>query len=468
VPGGFEWLAFELEHSEAFAVGQPPPKRPERPEQDPPEGLELRDLAGREQMRLQQGDCPLEIDDPPREFCQGYLQTYIATRDLNILYVDGTSAGKGIMGTMDMQDYVIRDQDDDDLNSDPRRRPMMGDLVRAEDLCRFAKEHRVDGIVRMEIGFEIIYCDFNDGLEQVSALRQLLIRNVSGIKNFLNLYEWARAAAGRYDDIGGNRVLLDFSSMTSAWFYRVNLTNPDPKRPDLPRLSGLSREERGVLREDIRKMASRQGKGIDWQRNVADMIVNRFSHRLATLTREECGIDEFVSQIIIGTNVHVMAPTMTDRATPSDGFDREGMEMCSAFYLRPATLLKDQWAEQDELIYTAVSTVTSTICEAFFRIRQLVLEIEPLLAVTPYLVTSVSSHKLNKAVQEGKGILLELKKKLQWATWKKCEGCAVDEICFVAMYPFGREEDHFSPGCLNWTVLAGANDSVFYRRGYWF
>ena len=57
--------------------------------------------------------------------------------------------------------------------------------------------------------------------------------------------------------------------MVSAYFFPVNLTNPDPKRPDLPRLSSVSEGELDVMRNKLSKVVKARrdlsARIIDWQ-----------------------------------------------------------------------------------------------------------------------------------------------------------------------------------------------------------
>jgi len=106
---------------------------------------------------------------------------------------------------------------------------MTGDLRRADQACQLATENDLDGMIRMEMGFELILCDFASGaVKLLSAVRQPLIQDAT-ITTFMSMYEWARAASMRYDGISSGRVQLDLSTMATAWFFPFNFTNPDPE-----------------------------------------------------------------------------------------------------------------------------------------------------------------------------------------------------------------------------------------------
>lgn len=102
----------------------------------------------------------MDGDDP--DIMKGYLHICRTTRPLtNLLYIDGMSAGKSSMGTLDTQDLVLRNSSDDN--------PAGGDNMRGQELRALGAEWGIEGFVRMEMGFEIIFCEFSDGLELESA-----------------------------------------------------------------------------------------------------------------------------------------------------------------------------------------------------------------------------------------------------------------------------------------------------------
>ncbi|KZO92929.1 hypothetical protein CALVIDRAFT_540604 [Calocera viscosa TUFC12733] len=90
----------------------------------------------------------------------GHLLTYAATRPLKLLYFDGASAYYR-SGTLDTQDVLIYG------NVTTGRWNPFGRII---DLCDWGKEFGIDGYLRMEFDFEIMYCNFTNGLEVVSSV----------------------------------------------------------------------------------------------------------------------------------------------------------------------------------------------------------------------------------------------------------------------------------------------------------
>ncbi|KAK1977826.1 hypothetical protein LZ30DRAFT_243271 [Colletotrichum cereale] len=494
-PEGFEWLAFEMEHSENFARSwrkegeSTPPGGGGGPPGGPHGGEPIDSAAG--------GQKPLggeENDRPPKQPggpripdgpVRGYLHTYRANRDLKLLYIDGMGAGKTDMGTLDTQDYLLRGLGEAPGYAEPDR---------AKDICKIVKGWGLDGVIRMEIGFESIYCDFFDGLDLVSVLRRPWSDQVEG-RHAIDMFEWARAAGQRYDGIGAGRVRLDFGGMVSALWYPLNVTNPSG-RGDMPRLGHLAEGERGAMLarvEEAVKGARWGGAKVDWQ-GVVDLMVSRYGDRIEALADEgEDGGDEaFLGQVIVVTNSFVDYPrdasdSAAGATAADDGYLGEARARCAANHLAPATAWRDEWTPEDGMLHVAVSAVAERICGDLFDVRGLVLEAAPALArafsqadVRDVVVAAATRDdgdddddddgrkKLGDAVERGRAAIKALKRDLGWSGWKRCKpGCDVAEVCFIAMWPFGYREDHFSPSCHNRSAIAGRSLPSGVRKGYW-
>ncbi|KAJ7771744.1 hypothetical protein B0H16DRAFT_1685644 [Mycena metata] len=97
---------------------------------------------------------------------QTHLFTYRTTRPANVIYFDGMSAawGAGWLDSQHMFIYGMSKNGTKDMN-------WWDDYGRAEKLCEWAKSRDVEGFVRMNAGFEIVWCDFQSPtLQLVSHL----------------------------------------------------------------------------------------------------------------------------------------------------------------------------------------------------------------------------------------------------------------------------------------------------------
>ncbi|KAI1639145.1 hypothetical protein F4809DRAFT_596762 [Biscogniauxia mediterranea] len=352
-----------------------------------------------------------------------------------MLYIDGMSAGKTDMGTLDTQDLLLA------IN---RSQTGWGERDRANDLCALAEEWRIDGFIRMEPGFEIIYCHFRDGLKLISARTQAGQDDAGSLSDGnVGKFQWATAAAQRYHGIGGSRVLLDYSSMVSAFFYPINLTNPDPARPELPRLTQATDAELAAMRERVAQNSFRlaphaRRRPVDWQ-GVADMVVARYGDRLPYMAATD-SLHLFKQEVNNLLNVYI------DYAEEDEGL-AAARARCGEYYLLPVS----PRTPEDRLIHAGIGSTLATICDALFDVRKLVVE---------------DPEADESSLAAGKEIVKGLMAVLQWSKWKECGACKADEVCFIAMWPFGSAEDHFHPSCLNVSAMAGRQQNYWHMPGW--
>lgn len=447
-----EWLAFEPEHSEGFAISTK-----YNDSADP--GISSWDRSNLKGQAVMGGsELPIGVAESAM---RGYLHTYRANRDLRLLYVDGMSAGKSRLGTMDLGDFVLRMKDDT---------VFLDEYERAYDLCGLVADWGYDGILRMEIGFEIIYCDFFSGLDLLDIKRQPFADQVEGRTSPVHdLFLLASAAARHYDGFGSNRLSLDFSRMVSAYFYPLNLTNPDPEAQHLPRLLSTTRAEREVLRSRIVEVNKQDTSPVvDWQ-NVVDMIVSRYSDRLALMTSASIDANGLVEEVYRATNTYFEFPATPNDVNAMTGDDTreiEARQKCAKHYLQPVEPLQDTFTQEDELLYTAIEAVTTRICAAFFDSRALILEAQlgrDHLRLQTSGGEDEGENDLLDAVETSRRIVTELVDDLRWSGWKRCQGCSIGEICFLPMWPFGQTVDYHCPRCVD-----ELHFELPFKDNYWF
>jgi hypothetical protein len=449
-PDSFEWLAFEVEHASGFALSgdprMPPPGLP-RPTNKPdifswqPSYSEI---SGTQMSPTQESHVTedssaqnrlIEDDDrgkhSPPPTSRGYFQTYRASRPLKLIYIDGMGAAKGCWGTTDSQDLLLLG-----LSRNFTDGPRLGDTVYGRLLCELAKEWGVDGWVRMEAGFEIIYCDFasGGGLEFVSQHGSAFPNETENsqweVKTLL--FELLRAAAKRYDGFSSGRIRIDWSSMVTAYAYDVNTTNPNLERQDLPRLIEVTKEEKEDIRAQFREVIMSRKHGvnpmIDWQ-NIVDDIVTRFSDRLNFITHGNLSVEMLWGEVSTLLNPFLNFPEDRNASTPSP----IGVTLCTNHYLNAAIMRRDSWTLEDTANFIAVKVVADKICSSLFQIR-----------------TLLSSAQVGEesALLKSRKIAGTLMDQLQWTTWKGCGRCASSwQFCFIPMFPTGSVEDYYSPNC---------------------
>jgi hypothetical protein len=332
------------------------------------------------------------------------------------------------MGTMDIQDLVLRKNDFNSTHAP------WGDYQRAEELCAIGSKWGFEGIIRMEAGFELILCNFSRNLEFVEA-RQRPDYDMREAYNDRQEFEYMRGVSMRYQGITARRVELDYSSMISAFFYPVNLTNPELKRAELPRLVFSDSLVLEHIRSDVMELFSEDRseakESVNWQ-GVVDMIVTRYSDRLQVISHPASENNTMLSEINFLLTVFINYKDLDVESA---------IDKCSAHYL--TTVLPQ--TSQDHLIHAAISTVSRKICVYLFQARGILLKGE---------------YTSNEAVAKARLVVEELMTYLDWSTWHECGKCAIDEVCLIAMWPFGGVEDHEHPGCIK-------PEQISSRWGYW-
>ncbi|KAI9039341.1 uncharacterized protein KD926_009484 [Aspergillus affinis] len=431
---GPEWLAFEPEHAMVFARPRP------RGHPPPPPGAPGADIDGA-QMPLM----PPPPSGPESELQAidkdagkkekeevGYLHTFTAARDLRLLYLDGMSAAKTSNGTLDSQDRVLfRDELGDGLGMQERER--------AELLCRMAREDwdgKLDGIIRMEAGFEIILCDFDTmDIVRVTRVKGNADGGKQGIRSKMPHNPggkgkgkgpggggppdeglWFKAIAARYNGIGGHRVRVDFDWFVTAYDdeYELDLFPGKETKSQLPRLHHLSNEQLEPIRADVdelvRKHQMDKAENFDWQA-VADMVVLRYGHELRYMASGQAKTLEELHR-----EIESLLGPFIDYG--------EGGRDSSQETERCATQFIPAGAPDGTVAGEAVRSVSRSICST--------------------LVEAWNNHTEYDAAI---GQLRELIDYLNWTMWKECRGCGDHEICVVPIWPLGTVEDYEHPQC---------------------
>jgi hypothetical protein len=402
---GMEWLAFEPEHALLFArprFRRPPPKDENRPP-------------------FQFGhQIPFETASPeePSEPEAGFLHTYATKKDLQLIYVDGMSAGKTSNGTLDSQDYVILNSTEEHFG--------FWDYERAQEMCDIARtdwEGRVDGFLRMEAGFEIILCDFAANLN-VRRIARAGGRTEEGPDlSFSSNFAYLRAVSDRYHGIGGNRVRINYDNFVTAYTYDIDLFSTSSRAP---RLQNVPANTLSAIRSELDSLVLSEPnpftqESTDWQA-IVDMIVTHYSARLQYLASPQI-LSNYKS---FQYELNLLLSPFIDYQNRSQ--DAE-VERCAIHFLPSATTANASVASQ------ITSYTSHHICFWLF-----------FLAANP-------KHSPAR-------IMDLLIKTLNWTTWKECRGCGWDEVCLVPLWPYGSEEDWIKPSCTNATTLTSKN-------GYW-
>ncbi|RMD41087.1 hypothetical protein DV735_g4058, partial [Chaetothyriales sp. CBS 134920] len=325
----------------------------------------------------------------------GWLHTYRTSRPLRFLYLDGLSGNKGHDGVTDTQEFLLRESKD----ADPRRRDVLleedrppgppGEYEMVLEVCSLLVRWHLDGMIRTEwAGFEIVKCDFPNGLEQVQAVQRAdkpdgwepPPRHRPGDGHDGDHYSdrpgeepgpgWPRTCTTC--DLDASRTLVDYSSMLSAYFFPVSLANPASNDSSLPRLVNTTADERTTIRECLGRVV-KQRLGLTpaqfgW-RDVADLVVRRYASALsalATATATATATTTTPTQDV-QQRIDYLLQVFIDHADAEDVRDSEAVKRCTRFYLHSIPLQ----TETDQLIYAAFEAVNNNICTTLFHAQHL-------------------------------------------------------------------------------------------------
>ncbi|KAJ5623140.1 hypothetical protein N7490_011745 [Penicillium lividum] len=434
---GTEWLAFEPEHALVFARAHPGPPGGNHDEKPGPKHEELRRRRGDGPPPPMRGDGDKDEDGSAK----GYLHTYAAAKNLRLLYIDGMSAGKTEKGTLDSQDILLFNNtldDGENLGPGPR-----GERERALRACEMAENEwagRIDGLLRMEAGFEVILCSFARDLTPLRIVQTQ--SDESGDKGpgahmrddagppkdpgfgpgpgpggpggpgggpgGPDASRWARAVASRYDGIGGRRVHLNYDSFVTALSHDIDLF---PAGSSLPRLTHLEASTLEPVRKEITEMIlTHDAREISWEwQATTDMIVTRYADELAYFVSDDMAtMEELRKQITL-----LMRP-FVDYSERNISMEAE---RCAVQFL-PFQL-------QDAPTFPA-----RAVHEVAYRVCYTLME-------------AVQEDTLVSAKQMIQNAMTDL----DWTVWKKCRGCSESEICVVPIWPMGSVGDYEKPQC---------------------
>lgn len=326
---------------------------------------------------------------------------------------------------------------------------MGNEMKRAQGLCELAAglwEGRIDGVIRMEGGFEVILCEFEKHLERVDVVRVDRDGWEHGKegRGVMGGWQYIKAVTSRYNGLGGDRVKLNYDRFVSVFTHNIpGLWDNDVQSDTrMPRLTNVAPSTLQALRDEVASLilgakgASPSSK--NWQA-TADTVVARYSaplHHIISSTELRA------DPAALGAYIHdLLRPFI-------NGGDRNASletARCTAQLVAPLTT---RTVSEPKLANRALHGVTSRICDTLLT----ALSIST--APTPHV--SYMSVYAARAVDEVK----ELVDWLGWTSWKQCGTCGDEEVCFVPIWPMGTREDHARPRCRGEEEAAG-------QVGYW-
>ncbi|CAB4254278.1 similar to Saccharomyces cerevisiae YOR389W Putative protein of unknown function [Maudiozyma barnettii] len=490
IPTGLEWLAMDHEFSYNFAMhGQRYGRNASNFNHHGPPGIGKK-----------KDDASSEPPEPPKEFKwdRKHFLTFRATRDLNkMIYLDGASAAKSETGEMDTQKLLSdviaykmengdgkNDNDDDQDNSDSGKKFVMAERLYAERICKWGMPFGLDGFIRVEVGFEVVLCDFlNGSTELVSNITIPNLNDVLGLpapanvskatgwpldgegklieneltekqseimdqedywQSVLDEYSSMRGfdqiRAGIVHDSGDNRIQLDYRYLITGINRTLGDINPNNRRL---LNDHFSFEQQLLLVNDLETSLHNDGfypeLSTNWQQ-VIDEIVDKFAPMIKMMDnilnpdQSEMTISQMALKTTRYTLNFVNRFTGNDNAvmisTRNSGEFGFGRQFAVYQYTRP---LADLVTDSDYLIWSSAVNVVTEVVDTIYNIHDMLMPI-----VTADLGTKTSDYGEDKidaqnAIKKSGELISSLISKLNWiALDYKCDRkCEWNEICYT-------------------------------------
>lgn len=462
VPQSFEWIAMDYEFSYSFArfarhsssldgshgpPGKGGPGGPKGPgdgkggppgggwrggRKTPPEDKQVVEAAEERQLEKR----------VPWGLGPSYMYTFRNTEALDkLIFLDGASAAKSETGEMDQQLILSKQKDLDER---------VNERDAAEKICAWGKPFGLQGVVRLEIGYEIVLCDFFDKVELVS---NSTLHNVTELVGFpdehpnakglaaertslidkyqaRNHFEWVMA--GAIVNEGEPRILLDYSSMVTP----LNKTWVDPD-PYMRRINKIPQPLKDSMLSSLEHSLA---KGVnpfhntDWP-HIIEHITTKFAPLLVELnsTLAVYALDPdstYALQDAVG-NMSAITYNFVRRYHDNSVADWEqkrakALEMAVLDYVHHTFPIE---TELDALILTSIYRVTKELIDTVFGMFDTAKSILPDLYIAP---TDEKYPQHKKALLKEQKHISTLLHNLRWSIFTRCtQTCGWDEVCFV-------------------------------------
>ncbi|KAK7018637.1 J domain-containing protein [Favolaschia claudopus] len=368
-----------------------------------------------------------------------WLLTVVTTRPLRILYFDGSSATKMPDGPMDSQDLLIWGE------VLPERATPEWEYERLHNLC---DNFEFDGILRMQLNFELMLCSFTDGVTTQSLVR------LEDEERFPH-YAYGFLDSSRWNDDfpGLSRIHLDLTRLISL--YDTSLA------PSLiPFRYGKSRRAHRVLGIDdrdtqavlasVRALSSTHppGSGIDW-RNMFQSIRDRYAIRLEVLHDVLAEDDSSMQQRAFRIIQMLLLPYRLHNAVPSSSDSADEMWAAPVFRLCAAAhtsfaesdSVRAKFTASEHLLLAAVRETHKEICRTLVGMWA---------DGVVYNTASKSTSDETELVRRWRREVQRLMEWLGWSEWVKCRpACVFPESCYYPGAPFSMEEwNSTTPRCV--------------------
>lgn len=397
-----------------------------------------------------------------------YLLTFTNIKPLKVLNIDGASAALFPDGTFDSQGFVLNQTKSDWIG--------FKEYERANLLCEFGKELGVDGYIRLNTGFELIVCSFeNPKLNLVSNVKLLstpldIDDGVLAVSDDLHLlaarkpaqttlksqnalgpppqndlgrapqnalvaprkrnpvpgFEWVQSGVRHF--YGDPRVIPDFRGFVSIYGRdKFNLEGPIYTHRLYKAPISLQQEIRSDLLAvmSVDQPALDIGQAINWQ-TVTDEIVGKFKPLLVSINETFNALDNDQDLEKARKKIQIYTTSLVRRFTNYSNGETtnspQSLENCINSWDPSGQL---PLTNLEKRILASVRQVTTALCQYSYDAHRWV-SLNPSVSPIQDLATRIKN-------------LIDT---LGWVDFMQCpEKCAANQVCYFPMWPYSRISD---------------------------
>ncbi|KAF2658698.1 hypothetical protein K491DRAFT_624459 [Lophiostoma macrostomum CBS 122681] len=416
------------------------------------------------------------------------LYTMVTTRKLALVYFDGQSASLTALGTLDSQMALLQNE----FVGNPSENVVYDEDQRALDMCALIQDLNLDGIIRMNAGFEVMICNYvearviqvystnvtvpgNEDRENDPTLPQDPNREPPlGFGNIYaaqNSWEWIRSCAWHYgtSHTDGSskmesRVELDLCSFIS--YYDPSLRSLSGRHQGElgdsrkfqggwglrrgHRLSNISKEDVATVKSWLKDSAKahnlsshRRCSGVNWQALI-ETITDQHRTRAREILAAMKGIVPTVDDInLVIETLHKLSHAILysylqyqSTANVSAGITRNlTITRCSSIYtehLDPSSLNRFEMLIKDS-IHVVMLELCSWEWDLFeWSERHTTNLLDPHTTPSNYTDEGQLVHEFKDMIVRASSIM----EWIGWDNWHDCgRKCEPNELCYIPMWP---------------------------------
>ncbi|KAJ7034697.1 hypothetical protein C8F04DRAFT_1100677 [Mycena alexandri] len=345
-----------------------------------------------------------------------WFLTLVTTRPLRVLYFDGSSATKNGDGPIDTQDLLTWG-----AVLPERAKSVPWDYERLHRLCDLGDSIGIDAYIRMQANFEVMLCNFTDGLQTVTLSRlEDEERFPHHAYNFLHASAW-------YDHYPGEtRIQLDLTQLVSLYDVEVapslvSVRYGQERRAH--RVLGIDERDVNAVLQRVRAIpsATPSQSGIDWSM-LFKVIRDRYATRLEVLQNILATDKAAAPRAFVIVKMALSPYRLYSAVPPPTGSDTAWaapvFRLCAQSHTSFIESIQSKLTTSEYLLLTSAQETTREICRILVGMwAEGVINLRD----SPTLSESLTAKW--KSWVDG------LMSWLDWSLWTKCRPACEIEVC---------------------------------------